>query len=596
MAKPEEEARKQIDELLIAAGWHVCDFKDVDLASHPNTALREFVLNSEHGFADYLLYVDGKAIGVIEAKKQGSTLTGVEVQSAKYVEGLPDGLPAWSRPLPFAYESTGIETRFTNGLAPDARSRPVFAFHRPETLREWAQDAFADDTATGPEYLKYGGTFLERMRHRPPLKREGLWAPQIKAIENLEASLADNRPRSLIQMATGSGKTFTAVSFIYRLIKFGGARRILFLVDRANLGRQTLKEFKQYASPYNNFKFTEEFIVQQLSSNTIDKTARVCISTIQRLYSILRGKELAEEIEEESLFDHEELFKETPPVTYNPAIPIETFDIIVTDECHRSIYNLWRQVLEYFDARIIGLTATPNKQTFGFFNKNLVMEYGHEAAVADGVNVNYDVYRIKTAITAAGSKVEAGYHIDLRNRETREMRWERLDEELAYEARQLDRDVVAKDQIRTVIRTFKDKLFTEIYPGRIEVPKTLIYAKDDSHADDIVQIVREEFGKGNDFAQKITYRTTGMKTEDLIQAFRVSYNPRIAVTVDMIATGTDIKPLEIVLFMRAVKSRSFFEQMKGRGVRIIDEDDLRGGDAGCQGEGAFCHRRCSGGL
>lgn len=301
----------------------------------------------------------------------------------------------------------------------------------------------------------------------------------------------------------------------------------------------------------------------------------MCVSTIQRLYSILKGEEIDEELDEESIFDHTDLFKEPPPVEYNPKIPIETFDVIITDECHRSIYNLWRQVLEYFDAFIIGLTATPNKQTFGFFNQNLVMEYPHEQAVADGVNVNYDVYRIRTQITQEGSSVEAGYYVDKRDRETRAVRWERLDEELEYTANQLDRDVVSIDQIRTVIKTFRDKLFTEIFSGRTEVPKTLIYAKDDSHAEDIVRIVREEFGKGNEFAQKITYKTTGMSTDNLIASFRNSYYPRIAVTVDMIATGTDIKPLEIVLFLRSVTSRSYFEQMKGRGVRVINDNDLQ---------------------
>ena len=341
----------------------------------------------------------------------------------------------------------------------------------------------------------------------------------------LEQSLRENRPRSLVQMATGSGKTLLAIVLSYRLLKFAGARRVLFLVDRGNLGRQTLKEFQQYVSPYNNFKFSEEYIVQRLTSNTLDTTARVCISTIQRLYSMLKGKDLAEEDEEESVEGLEKVFKEVEPIEYNPAIPIETFDIIVTDECHRSIYHLWRQVLEYFDAHIIGLTATPNKQTFGFFNQNLVMEYGHEQAVADGVNVNYDVYRIKTEITEGGSKVDAGYYVDKRDRATRAVRWEQLDEDLEYEANQLDRDVVTPDQIRTVVRTYRDKLFTEIFPGRTEVPKTLIFAKDDSHAEDIVKIVREEFGKGNDFAQKITYRTTGKKPEDIIAEFRNSYFP-----------------------------------------------------------------------
>jgi type I restriction enzyme R subunit len=246
-------------------------------------------------------------------------------------------------------------------------------------------------------------------------------------------------------MATGSGKTFTAINFIYRLIKFAGARRVLFLVDRGNLGDQTLKEFQQYVSPYNNFKFTEEFIVQRLAGNTLDTTARVCISTIQRMYSMLKGRELSDEDEEASVSGLERLFKTPEPIDYNPAIPIETFDIIITDECHRSIYNLWAQVLEYFDAHLIGLTATPNKQTFGFFNQNLVMEYSHEQAVADGVNVNYDVYRIRTAITAAGSKVDAGFFVEKRDRETRATRWEQLSDDFAYDPDQLDRNVVAPD-------------------------------------------------------------------------------------------------------------------------------------------------------
>ncbi|HEY4273623.1 MAG TPA: type I restriction-modification enzyme R subunit C-terminal domain-containing protein, partial [Candidatus Udaeobacter sp.] len=318
--------------------------------------------------------------------------------------------------------------------------------------------------------------------------------------------------------------------------------------------------------------------------------------TIQRLYSMLRGEEIDPEIDERSGYELGDnvaqasrlwgqrgvspvasgsLYSAPLPVTYNPAIPIETFDFIITDECHRSIYNLWRQVLEYFDAYLIGLTATPSKQTIGFFNKNLVMEYGHEHAVTDNVNVPYDVYKIDTEITTAGSRVEKGFYVDKRDRLTRKVRWEQLDEDLAYQPNELDRAVVAPDQIRTVIRAFRDKLFTEIFPGRTVVPKTLIFAKDDSHADDIVKIVREEFDKGNDFCQKITYRTTGAPPKELIQRFRNSPLPRIAVTVDMIATGTDIKPLEIVMFMRSVKSRSFFEQMKGRGVRVISDTDFQ---------------------
>jgi type I restriction enzyme R subunit len=276
----------------------------------------------------------------------------------------------------------------------------------------------------------------------------------------------------------------------------------------------------------------------------------------------------------------ESLFKEPEPLDYNPAFPIETFDIIVTDEAHRSIYNLWRQVLEYFDAYLIGLTATPNKQTFGFFNQNLVMEYGHPQAVADGVNVNYDVYRIKTEVTEAGSKVEAGYWLQVLDKPTRARRDWQLDDDFEYAPEELDRSVQTPDQIRTIARTLRDRWQTDLFPHRQELPKTLVFAKDDNHAEAIVGILREEWGRGNEFAQKITYRTTGTKPEELIKAFRTSYYPRIAVTVDMIATGTDIKPVEIVVFMRSVKSRSFFEQMKGRGVRVIKDDDLRGVNPG----------------
>lgn len=571
--QPEQQAREEIDKLLALAGWQVFDVDQANIHAGRGVALREFPLNTGHGFADYLLYIDGKAAGVIEAKKAGATLTGVESQSARYAAGLPDSLPAWRRPLPFLYESTGVETHFTNGLDPEPRARNAFSFHRPETLAEWL--AYASTPSGQGGVGAPPATFLSRVRSLPPLVEEGLWPAQIKAIKNLEVSLGANKPRALIQMATGSGKTFTAISAIYRLIKFAGARRVLFLVDRGNLGRQTKKEFDQYVSPYNNYKFGEEYIVQHLASNTLDKSARVVISTIQRMYSMLKGRELPEEDDEHSAEGMESLFKEVPPIEYNPAIPIETFDIIVTDEAHRSIYNLWRQVLEYFDAHLIGLTATPNKQTFGFFNQNLVMEYGHEQAVADGVNVNYDVYRIRTEVTEAGSKVEAGYWVQVMDRDTRKRSDWQLDEDFEYDPAELDRTVQTPDQIRTVVRTFRDRWQAEMFPQRQELPKTLVFAKDDNHAEAIVQILREEFGRGNDFAQKITYRTTGAKPEDLIKAFRTSYYPRIAVTVDMIATGTDIKPVEIVVFLRSVKSRSFFEQMKGRGVRVIERADLR---------------------
>jgi len=555
---PEEQARQKIDAQLTASGWAVQTKDKINLSAARGVAIGE--LSFVTGEPDYTLFVDGKSLGTIEAKPAGHSLVGVEEQSNKYVTGVPAGLPAWHNPLPFCYESTGSETRFTNRLDTDPRSRNVFAFHRPETLLAWVQQV---------------RQLSQRLKEFPPLPAAKLWPAQFEAIINLEKSFAAGRPRALIQMATGSGKTFTAVNFIYRLVKYGGAKRVLFLVDRGNLGEQTLKEFQQFVSPVNNYKFTEEYIVQHLTSNTLDSSARVVIGTIQRVFSMLKGeREPAPDLDDMPIEAAETLFKQPVPVEYNSAFPIEEFDFIVTDECHRSIYNLWRQVLEYFDASLIGLTATPSKQTFGFFQQNLVQEYSHEKAVADGVNVGCDIYRINTSITATGSKVEAGLFVDKRERATRKVRWEQLDEPLAYDAVALDRDVVAPDQIRTILAAFRDRVFTEMFPGRTDLPKTLIFAKDDSHADDIVRLCREVFGKGNDFCKKITYKTTGESPKALIAAFRNSYFPRIAVTVDMIATGTDIKPLEIVFFMRSVASKNFFEQMKGRGVRVVSDTEM----------------------
>ncbi len=554
---PEEKARLRIDELLTASGWQIQNYKEMNLSASLGVALREFQLRQDA--ADYLLFVDGEPVGVVEAKPEGHTLSGVSDQSRKYLEAVPQIFTAATEAPPFAYESTGVETFFCDSRDPDSRSRRVFSFHKPETLGKWREQE---------------KTLRARLREMPRLVTEGLRDCQIEAITKLENSFSDAKPRSLIQMATGSGKTFTAVSFVYRLIKHAGAKRVLFLVDRSNLGRQTLREFQQYATPDDGRKFTELYNVQHLNSNKIDNVCKVTITTIQRLYSMLRGEEEYDaSLEENSQFDTLPVDARPKDVAYNPAISIENFDFVITDECHRSIYNLWRQVLEYFDSFLIGLTATPSKQTLGFFNNNLVTEYSHEKAVVDGVNVGYDVFRIKTRITEQGSAVEAGFHVDLRDRQTRKVRWQQLDEDFQYQSNQLDRSVVAKDQIRTVIRAFRDNL-PQIFPDRIEVPKTLVFAKDDSHAEDIVEILREEFGKGNDFCKKITYKTTGERPEDLVASFRNSYNSRIAVTVDMISTGTDIKPLECLIFMRDVRSSLYFEQMKGRGTRTISDDDL----------------------
>lgn len=552
---PEERARIDIDRQLTLAGWQVQDCSSRRLGAALGVAIREFPLTT--GRADYLLFVNRKVIGVVEAKPVGHTLIGVEGQTAKYSAGLPHRVKAWHDPLPFLYQSSSIETRFTNLLDPEPRSRDVFTFHRPETLLRWVKET---------------STLRARLRMMPPLVRGRLWPVQVQTIQNLECSLAQDKPRALVHMATGSGKTFVAVSQVYRLIKHAKAERVLFLVDRTNLGLQAEAAFKQYETPDDGRLFTELYNVQHLRGNKLDKASKVVIATIQRVYSMLKNEEL--DSEEALAWEQQE---ETVPrtVSYHPELPPSTFDFVIIDESHRSIYNLWREVLDYFDAYLIGLTATPSLHTYAFFHQNLVQEYTRQNAVADGINVDGWVYKIRTSITEGGSQIDAGEVVEKRDRLTRESRWEALDEELVYGDRQLDREVVAPNQIRLIVRTLKEKLQQELFPTRTLVPKTLIFAKDDAHAEIITQIVREEFGKGNDFCQKITYKVTGTSPDTLIKAFRNSTNPRVAVTVDMIATGTDIKALEVLVFMRRVKSALLFEQMLGRGTRIISTDDLQ---------------------
>ncbi|MGH3901848.1 MAG: type I restriction-modification enzyme R subunit C-terminal domain-containing protein [Pseudonocardiaceae bacterium] len=562
----EQRARVLIDRQLAAAGWLVQDRRELNLYAGDGVAGRETIMAPGHGRADYLLYLDKRAVGVIEAKPVGTSLSDVEWQSAKYAEGLPAevrrrALTVDGR-LPFVFEASGSETHFTNGYDPQPRARRIFAFPRPETLARTLRDAEADPDAA---------TWRCKVRAMPELLVEGLRPAQIETITEIERSLAGQRfGRSLVQMATGAGKTFTAVTESYRLLKHGGFRRILFLVDRNNLGDQTLREFQNYATPDDGRRFTQLYNVDKLTSAGMVDSSDVVISTIQRVYAVVRGEQVPD-VDDPDL---DGFIPDAPvEVTYRVQLPPEAFDLVIVDEAHRSIYGVWRGVLEYFDAHIIGLTATPVKQTFAFFQQNLVSEYTYPQSVADNVNVDFDVYRIRTQITAQGSTIDAGIVVPKVDRRTRVQRYETLEDDLIYTISQLDRAVTARSQLRLVLETFRDRLFTEIYPGRSTVPKTLIFAKDDNHAEEIVTTVREVFGKGNDFAAKITYSARDPK--GLLQAFRTSPSLRIAVTVDMIATGTDVKPLECVFFMRDVRSGSYFEQMKGRGARTLSDTDFQ---------------------
>lgn len=564
----EAQVREKVDRMLADAGWTVQDMAGLNPAASLGVAVREFPLG--RGFADYALYVGEKLVGVVEAKREGVVLSDAERQSDRYASAvLPADAPAmWRGPLPFRYESTAVETFFTNDLDPEPRAREVFSFHRPDTLARWMREA---DAASEPTRATLRG----RLRRLPELNPDGLRAAQITAIEGLERSFAQDRPRALIQMATGAGKTFTAATVSHRLLKHAGAHRILFLVDRNTLGDQTLQEFRNYVTP-DNRRFPELYNVERLTGRDVLASSKVVISTIQRMYALLRGEPITDDETEDAEADRETRGDPVDAV-YNPTIPPETFDFIVVDECHRSIYGRWRSVLEYFDASITGLTATPVQQTFGFFHQNVVSEYLYQMAVADGVNVDFDVFRIRTDVTEHGATLDKGLLVPLRDRLTRRQRYEELEDDYTYTGTQLGNAVLSQDRIRTVIQTFSDKLFTEIFPGRREVPKTLIFARNDNHAEEIVRIVREVFGRGNEFAAKITYRSRrdGHNPDHLLQDFRNSPHLRIAVTVDMIATGTDVRPLECVFFLRDVKTPAYFEQMKGRGTRTIDPTEYQ---------------------
>lgn len=554
---PEEKSRLVIDKKLEQSGWTVQDFNKINPMASLGVAVREFPTST--GPVDYALFVDGTPVGVIEAKKDnaGENITTVEVQSSRYAKSSFKYISSEYR-IRFAYEATGKLTRFTDYDDVKARSRDIFSFHQPETLQA---------------LLRMPDTVRNNMKHMPEFDTTGFRECQIQAVQNLDTSFAENRPKALVQMATGAGKTFTAITESYRLLKFGKMNRILFLVDTKSLGEQAEREFRAY-KPNDDYRlFPQIYGVSRLKHSYIPGDVQICISTIQRMYSILKGEELDESVEEESLFEQTDTDSQSvKEVIYNEKYPPEFFDCIIVDECHRSIYNVWSQVLEYFDAFIIGLTATPDKRTYAFFNQNVVSEYSREQAILDGVNVGEDIFLIETQVTKNGAHIMKQL-IEFRERLTRAKRWKQMDEDVDYTPVKLDRDVVNPSQIRTVIRTFRDNLFTKLFPNRKEVPKTLIFAKIDSHADDIIQIVRDEFGEGNAFCQKITCKAEN--PESVLSAFCNDYYPRIAVTVDMIATGTDVKPIECLIFMRDVRSRNYFEQMKGRGTRVLEKEDLK---------------------
>ncbi|MDE5988695.1 MAG: DEAD/DEAH box helicase family protein [Duncaniella sp.] len=564
--QPEEKARLIIDAKLKEAGWTIQDIKEFNPFASKGVAVREFQTN-DGDKVDYALFVDGIPVGLIEAKpdESGVLLSSAACeQNLKYAKsGLKGNYD--KEMLRFLYEATGLITEFTDLYDPKPRLRKIYSFHRPEHLK-----ALMDDYR-----LNGNKTLRARLKDFPELPSAGFRDCQISAIKSLEASFAKNHPRALVQMATGAGKTYTAITNTYRLLKHGKAKRILFLVDTKNLGEQAEMEYKNFISYDTTSKLSELYNIQRITTSNIPQETQICISTIQRLYSMLKG--------DISTFpddaDEEEMAATGDPreIVYNPEYPPEFFDFIIIDECHRSIYNLWRQVLEYFDAFLIGLTATPSSHTYAFFNENVVSEYTHEQAVADNVNVGaFATFVIETEKTKKGGRVARIHQqLEVRDKRTRLQKWQSADEDLSYSGRDLDNSVVSKSQIRLVLQTFRDSWRKWMYfRDREELPKTLIFAKNDSHAADIVEIAKDVFGEGNDFCKKITY-TTEENEQSLLYAFRNEFYPRIAVTVTKIATGTDVKAIEILLFMRDIKSENFYEQMLGRARRTLGAEDLR---------------------
>lgn len=567
---PEERARKKIDRMLQEAGWEIVPREEYSLGRSA-IAIKEGLLKGNLE-ADYLLFLEGKAIGVLEAKKESTELSDwVAGQAENYTHQLLPMYQYWENPLPLIYLSNGKELLFRNIKNPDGKYYKIEKMHTPKQMAELAgiKDAY----------------FIGL----PKLDKKGLRNCQFDAINNLEASFRSGQKRALISIATGAGKTFTACLATYRFLAYTPARRVLFLVDRNNLGRQAAGEFgifnktengNSFSAIYTTTHWTAADIEWKQVGNTrkpVIPDANLVICTIQRLYSVISGQELQDQEDSEGSFD-----PQNGPDIELPTqlqLPPNYFDFIFVDECHRSIYGRWKKVLTYFDsARIIGLTATPGAETKEFFNNNCVINYSLEQSVSDGINVGYRVFNIDTEATMNGGIIDKGEKYQEVTVYNGQRRNTRAIEPWSYKSSDLDKAVINSEQIRLVLSTFRDAVYEELYPNRTPdlamIPKTLIFAKNDAHASNIVSILREVFpNQAPEFAQKITY--SAGDSNALIKSFRNDKKFRIAVTVTLVATGTDVKPLEILLFMRDVNSETLYVQMRGRGCRKITDDLLR---------------------
>lgn len=585
--KPEEQARVKIDEMLRRAGWDIA--KRDEYSERFNACALEEALLKGNKEADYLLILDGRAIGVLEAKRKENTLGYmVSEQVAEYSAKVPNWTKTWTNPLPFLFKSNGEELWFCDrrnfSEGEEFEFKPLKKMLTPKELVQLAEE---------------GGLVLDsefaKMPAVPAAGPNGLRQCQYDAISNLELSFKRGKKKALIILATGAGKTFTACTAAYRLLNYTPARRVLFLVDRNNLGKQAEGEFGTYKLTETGKPFSDEYAVQRLHDVSEIEKSNVIICTIQRLFAALTGQALNDSDDDESDFDTDDAAQDKSPASIDLPDDLKlaknTFDLIVVDECHRSIYGKWQKVLKYFDtARIVGLTATPTEEAFAFFDKNTVVNYDLDDSIRDGVNVPSRVFRIKTEVSDEGGVIKSGERYEKKLNIDGSKQKKTQKEEQAYTNTDLDRSVVNPAQIQLVVQQYKESIYTSLYPERkrgdisdlTSLPKTLFFAKTDSHADNIIAAIEKEFKAEfakygetmpEHFVQKITCKAGN--TNKLIQNFRNDKDFRIAVTVTLVATGTDVKPLEILVFMRDINSAVLYTQMKGRGCRTIDDEKLK---------------------
>lgn len=560
---PEEKARLKIDAVLEAAGWRVVN-RD-EFVPNEAIAVRETLTQGKME-ADYMFFLSGKAVGVLEAKREEIDVNtpNVIAQAETYTKKLLPWCSFWQNPLPLVWLSNGKQYYFRDQRNSNSDYEQIDHFHTPK------------------EVVRLLG-ISDRYAALPMIQKRGLRDCQFEGITNLEKSLKEGKNRALMVLATGAGKTYLAITAAYRLLNYARYRHVLFLVDRNNLGRQAEREFAGYKLTENGDPFNTIYGVERLKSGQIPTDANVLISTIQRLFALLSGEKITDEDEDiEKDIETDENDTSAVVLPDNPQLPRDYFDLIIIDECHRSIYSSWRSVLDYFDTAVkVGLTATPSPQTEAYFAQNKVVNYTLEQSIVDHVNVGCRTYRIRTEQTERGGAILQGQDVNQETIYTGDVEQVIATETEEYTKEELNRTIINPAQIKLILQTYKDAVYSEMFtdpqrePNFDYLPKTLIFALNEKHANNIVQIAEEVFGRqhGDGFVQKITYRSGN--TDQLIKDFCNEKRFRIAVTVTLVATGIDIKPLEVVMFMRYVKSSLLYVQMKGRGVRTVSDDVLR---------------------